>query len=169
MSIAETTGRKSRLEPTAALCDRVSILNRPGVCCAPERSRFALRGLSFWERHLPWALPRIQQAIAESKWRRGEGGRRAIGHGPPTCDELRVGLLSPTAARQIVRLARTRPPARKTVAPAMPPSPASFPFPDTLHRTLARVRAKPLQRRPPRTPEALIAAGPAARAIEKTS
>jgi hypothetical protein len=79
--IAETAKRKSRLEPAAALCDRVLILNRTGVCCAPERSRFALRGLSFWERHLPWALPRIQQAIAESKWRRGDCGRRAAGHG----------------------------------------------------------------------------------------
>lgn len=61
----------------ATLCDRVLILNRAGVCCAPERSRFALRGLSFWELHLPWALPRIQQAIAESKWRDSESGRRA--------------------------------------------------------------------------------------------
>lgn len=71
----ETAGRKSRLESAATLCDRVLILNRAGVCCAPETSRFALRGLSFWERHLPWALPRIQQVIAESKSRGSEAGR----------------------------------------------------------------------------------------------
>jgi hypothetical protein len=55
--IAETAKRKSRLEPAAALCDRVLILNRAGVCCAPERSRFRSPGLELLGASPPMGPP----------------------------------------------------------------------------------------------------------------
>jgi len=55
---------------------------------APERSKVPLRGMSFWEHHLPWALLKILQILSKIKGPlrgRAESARDAEREGGGVC------------------------------------------------------------------------------------
>jgi len=45
----------------------VKVADRRSTNCAPEKSKVPLRGMSFWEHHLPWALLTILQIFPQIK------------------------------------------------------------------------------------------------------
>ena len=69
-------------QPKSDLCDRVvDFVTDRKICCAPERIAIPLQGRASGSNDLPWAFPRVLQAIPKIKRAADANGGRA-GHGP---------------------------------------------------------------------------------------